>query len=123
MNAREFLQTELDYAERHLARIRRLQTQKQHDLEAQGLDEVAVYEQLAASKAHRQLQRDEAFYQQMWLRLHRHLERLQPAPAGEHKTPITFRKPATPTRNQMCPCGSGVKYKRCCGNPLRQTAA
>ena len=23
-------------------------------------------------------------------------------------------------RNQRCPCGSGKKYKRCCGNPLTQ---
>ncbi|EPG2644093.1 SEC-C metal-binding domain-containing protein [Providencia manganoxydans] len=21
----------------------------------------------------------------------------------------------TPTRNQQCPCGSGVRYKWCCG--------
>lgn len=23
--------------------------------------------------------------------------------------------PATPSRNEPCPCGSGKKYKRCCG--------
>jgi preprotein translocase subunit SecA len=26
-------------------------------------------------------------------------------------------------RNEPCPCGSGQKFKRCCGNPLRQTLA
>jgi hypothetical protein len=25
------------------------------------------------------------------------------------------QKPAGPTRNGPCPCGSGKKYKRCCG--------
>ena len=23
-------------------------------------------------------------------------------------------------RNELCPCGSGKKYKKCCGNPLIQ---
>ena len=27
----------------------------------------------------------------------------------------TIRKPATPGRNDTCPCGSGKKYKKCCG--------
>jgi uncharacterized protein YecA (UPF0149 family) len=28
----------------------------------------------------------------------------------------SFCKPAEPTpRNALCPCGSGTKYKRCCG--------
>lgn len=26
-------------------------------------------------------------------------------------------------RNEPCPCGSGAKYKRCCGNPITQAAA
>ncbi len=26
-------------------------------------------------------------------------------------------------RNQPCPCGSGVKFKRCCGNPVAQAVA
>lgn len=25
------------------------------------------------------------------------------------------RMPAKPGRNAPCPCGSGLKYKRCCG--------
>ena len=25
-----------------------------------------------------------------------------------------------PGRNERCPCGSGKKYKRCCGDPVRQ---
>lgn len=133
MSPLEFLQAELEHAGRHLARIRRIQAQKQAALEAQGLDEVAVYDHLAIHKAHRQLQRDEAFYQQMWLRLHRHLARLQPAAATENVVPFdkavaglpavaaAAAKPQ-PLRNQPCPCGSTLKYKRCCGNPLRQAA-
>lgn len=30
------------------------------------------------------------------------------------KTPFT--KPATPNRNDLCPCGSGKKFKKCCLN-------
>ena len=26
-------------------------------------------------------------------------------------------------RNDPCPCGSNLKYKRCCGNPLAARAA
>jgi hypothetical protein len=26
-------------------------------------------------------------------------------------------------RNQPCPCGSGKKYKRCCGNPLKKVSS
>lgn len=26
-------------------------------------------------------------------------------------------RPSGPTRNGPCPCGSGKKYKRCCGGP------
>ncbi len=29
--------------------------------------------------------------------------------------PKTVRSPDTPGRNEPCPCGSGKKYKRCCG--------
>ena len=27
---------------------------------------------------------------------------------------------SAPGRNEPCPCGSQLKYKRCCGDPLRQ---
>lgn len=80
MTSREFLNAEIGHAERHLARTRRLQAKMQAGLEGAGLDEVAVYEKLAAHKAYRQLQRDESFYQQMWLRLNRHLERYSAEP-------------------------------------------
>jgi hypothetical protein len=136
MHTQEFLQAERDHAERHLTRIRRIQTQMRTNLEAAGLDEVTVYERLIASKAHRQLQRDENFYQQMWIRINRHLEKLAPPQKGETihftatPTPpaqevklVPYRKPFTPGPNEKCLCGSNLKYKRCCGNPLRETAA
>ena len=145
MHAQEFLQAELEHAERHLARVRRIAAQMQANLAATGLDELAVYEKLATHKAYRQLQRDEVTYQQVWLRVHRHLERLtrtSPAPTPtqptENAIPIEqalaalrhvanakqepYRKPPTPGPNAPCSCGSGVKFKRCCGNPLRQAA-
>jgi SEC-C motif len=28
------------------------------------------------------------------------------------------RLPVEPGRNTICPCGSGAKFKRCCGNPV-----
>jgi uncharacterized protein len=30
---------------------------------------------------------------------------------------VPFRKPAEPGRNDPCPCGSGKKFKKCCGAP------
>ncbi len=37
----------------------------------------------------------------------------------------TIRQPPEPGRNSTCPCGSGQKYKRCCGSvaPLQAAAA
>jgi uncharacterized protein YecA (UPF0149 family) len=37
-----------------------------------------------------------------------------------------IRRPADPGRNSQCPCGSSLKYKRCCANkivPALSTAA
>ena len=142
MHAHEFLTAELAHAERQLARLRRIASTMQADLAAQGLDEVAVYEKLALSRAYRQLERDQFTYQQVWLRVHRHLTRLVPLanspvaePAGIpinelmaslrpslSAKPEPYRKPPTPGPNQKCLCGSNNKYKKCCGNPLRQAA-
>ena len=135
MQAKEFLTAELAHAERQLTRVRRIAAQMRAQLETQGLSEVEVYEKLAANKAHRQSQKDEATFQQAWLRVHRALARLpQTAPpptpvdaeieALERETqhfakPLPFRKPPTPGPNQPCLCGSNIKYKKCCGNPLR----
>ncbi len=33
----------------------------------------------------------------------------------------TVRKKEAPGPNDPCPCGSGKKYKKCCGNPANQT--
>ena len=33
-----------------------------------------------------------------------------------YKNSRTVRKEATPGRNDPCPCGSGKKYKKCCGS-------
>jgi hypothetical protein len=44
------------------------------------------------------------------------------APATNPAVP----SPATSTkvgRNEPCPCGSNLKYKRCCGNPVRAASA
>ncbi len=37
-------------------------------------------------------------------------------PEPEPPQPIRSEKIG---RNEPCPCGSSLKYKRCCGNPLR----
>ncbi|HEY6723282.1 MAG TPA: SEC-C metal-binding domain-containing protein, partial [Polyangiaceae bacterium] len=46
------------------------------------------------------------------------------APAAQNRraapgvAPVGLAPPARqPPRNQSCPCGSGKKYKRCCGHP------
>ena len=33
----------------------------------------------------------------------------------EQKESTTIRKPKKIGRNDLCPCGSGKKYKKCCG--------
>lgn len=36
--------------------------------------------------------------------------------------PLPNTAPTSPVRNAPCPCGSRLKYKRCCGNPLARAA-
>lgn len=38
--------------------------------------------------------------------------------SGQRKKDKEQSKSDKPSRNQPCPCGSGKKYKRCCGNNL-----
>jgi hypothetical protein len=42
-----------------------------------------------------------------------------PTPVASICKPAATAPAATPKfpRNAACPCGSGMKYKRCCGNP------
>ena len=46
----------------------------------------------------------------------------QPIPANEGKIPSqTYRRPTPKVgRNEPCPCGSGLKWKRCCLNKPRR---
>ena len=37
------------------------------------------------------------------------------APPIDLTPPVPFRAPPKPGRNDPCPCGSGKKYKKCCG--------
>ena len=62
MDAHDFLTAELAHAERQLARLRHIESKMEENLLAQGLDEVTVYEKLAASRAYRHLQRDQVTY-------------------------------------------------------------
>ena len=41
---------------------------------------------------------------------------------GEKVKRVTVAKRAAQTvgRNDLCPCGSGKKYKKCCGDPAKQ---
>ena len=41
---------------------------------------------------------------------------LRPWKAGFVDAPRPIRVPKTPGRNDPCSCGSGIKYKRCCGS-------
>ncbi len=41
---------------------------------------------------------------------------LQEALANNLRGPQPMRVPAVPGRNELCPCRSGKKYKRCCLN-------
>ncbi len=47
-------------------------------------------------------------------------EQSQPRPAAK---PQPIVHPDKVGRNEPCPCGSGQKYKRCCGNPINSLLA
>ena len=36
-------------------------------------------------------------------------------PKRKVREPVPVAAPAVPSLNALCPCGSGKKYKRCCG--------
>jgi len=36
-------------------------------------------------------------------------------PQDKNRNFIPLRKPKKVGRNEPCPCGSGMKYKKCCG--------
>ncbi|MGG4609325.1 SEC-C metal-binding domain-containing protein [Providencia sp. Me31A] len=40
---------------------------------------------------------------------------IEPTIFMENGTAINKKMMTTLTRNQQCPCGSGVRYKWCCG--------
>ena len=46
------------------------------------------------------------------------------ATANAEPAPLPANQPAPrePVRNAPCPCGSRLKYKRCCGHPLARAA-
>lgn len=44
----------------------------------------------------------------------------EPAPASAERTQSPASQAATVGRNSPCPCGSSLKYKRCCGDPLHR---
>ncbi len=46
-----------------------------------------------------------------------------PDPAPREPIALEIAKTREPVRNAPCPCGSRLKYKRCCGNPATQTRA
>jgi hypothetical protein len=43
-----------------------------------------------------------------------------PAPAVAERSQSASQAPAAVGRNSACPCGSNLKYKRCCGDPFRR---
>jgi uncharacterized protein len=50
----------------------------------------------------------------------RRVDRLAGGAPVPKQTPVTAtppEKPKTVGRNDPCPCGSGKKYKKCCGAP------
>lgn len=132
----ERLKEELARAEERLIHTRQLQAKILAGYcSAESISELEAYCRAAQSPAYRNLRRDEQFYQSTWLRAQARLLQmaryLHPArPAAIDKNPVIdgglskYSAPirqvigSTPGRNEPCRCGSGLKYKRCCGNPL-----
>jgi uncharacterized protein YchJ len=61
---------------------------------------------------------------QQWLKQARNSEPNPQVQAVQHSAgqtqPIVRPTPKI-GRNELCPCGSGQKFKRCCGNPINQS--
>ena len=47
-------------------------------------------------------------------------ESFEGAPGEQKKKTVVVRKAEKVGRNDLCPCGSGKKYKKCCGAPKNQ---
>ncbi len=45
------------------------------------------------------------------------------AQTASQPPPVTTAPEKAPVRNAPCPCGSRLKYKRCCGHPVTQARA
>ena len=43
----------------------------------------------------------------------------QPQPPAAQKQPIKVKRSGKIGRNDPCPCGSGKKYKKCCGRDVK----
>jgi len=73
---------------------------------AAGVGRTTVYDQMAVLEAnHRQLQREET--------LNGSAVRTDPN-TSEHESATSVPAPRKVGRNELCPCGSGKKFKRCC---------
>ena len=93
------------------------------DPEKWGPDKTTVMEAEQASVYVRDAEAEREFWHQQALQS---LE--QDAPDQEDESPYTPTAPIvehTPKigRNDPCPCGSGKKYKKCCGSPTKDQAA
>ena len=45
----------------------------------------------------------------------KHMNNIRESRGEEEEKPKTVKKGTQVGRNDMCPCGSGKKYKKCCG--------
>ena len=61
---------------------------------------------------------DDERYRRREDRKKRHREQLPGEDEGPLPPPVEpIRADTQPKRNDPCPCGSGKKYKQCCGKP------
>lgn len=130
------LANEMTRSEERLAYTRQLQSKILAEYcSEKGISELEAYCRAAQSPTYRSLRRDEQFYQSLWFRAQARLlqisrsghspkaslsekkEILKPEIAN-YSIPVRQVIGSAPGRNEPCRCGSGIKYKRCCGNPL-----
>ena len=83
------------------------------DFDAAAIEQLRRHSYLPASEVARLGGTSEQGLAPGWMAL---LEQALPLAADRAQPPVSKRAPGQPKpgRNDPCPCGSGVKYKKCC---------
>ena len=100
----------LDGINDSLAEPNPIETMEEDTVVSLAFDKARLYKNMVAAKA------DWLYNLPQWEKIFPEEERARLY--KEQKESTTIRKPKKIGRNDPCPCGSGKKYKKCCGRNL-----